>query len=113
MAARRTVKSFTSKKEDKQKVEPITFELEGETFEAYGDVPGAVLLDFIAASSQEDNTGTATAIQSYLKSSMDKANYKRFDKLTRDPEILIELSTLADIVSYLIEERTNRPTAES
>lgn len=112
MAARRTVKSFTSTKEDKQKIEPITFELEGETFEAFGQVPGAVLLDFIALSSQEDSSGTAEAIQGYLKSSMDKANYRRFDKLTRDPEVLVELSTLADIVSYLIEERTaDRPTA--
>jgi len=109
MAARRTLKSFTSSKE-KAVVEPIQFELEGETFEAYGQVPGAVLLDFIAASSQEDSTGTAGAIIGYLKSSMDKENFRRFDKLTRDPEKIIELQVLADIVAYLIEERTNRPT---
>lgn len=109
MAARRTVKSFTSSKE-KVKLEPIPFELEGESFEAYGQVPGAVLLDFIAASSQDDSTGTAGAITGYLKSSMDKENFKRFDKLTRDPEVVIELQVLADIVAYLIEERTNRPT---
>jgi hypothetical protein len=109
MAARRTLKSFTSSKE-KTKVEPIQFELEGETFDAYGQVPGAVLLDFIAASSQEDSTGTAGAILGYLKSSMDKETFKRFDKLTRDPEKIIELQVLADIVAYLIEERTNRPT---
>lgn len=113
MATRnKTVKSFTTSKEGKEKPEIIAFELEGESFEAYGQVPGAVLLDFIALSSQEDSSGTAEAIQGYLKASMDKANYRRFDKLTRDPEILIELSTLADIVSYLIEERTDqRPTA--
>lgn len=111
MAARRSVKTFTTSKEGKTKKEPIVFELEGETFEAYGEVPGAVLLDFIAKSSTEDSAGTAEAIQGYLKASMDKASYRRFDKLTRDPEVLIELSTLADIVSYLIEERTDdRPT---
>lgn len=109
MAARRTVKSFTSAKE-KTEIEPIPFELEGENFEAYGQVPGAVLLDFIAASSGEDSSGTAGAILDYLKSSMDKENFKRFDKLVRDPEKLIELSVLADIVSHLIEERTSRPT---
>lgn len=109
MAARKA-KSFTSSKE-KVVVEPITFELEGEDFEAYGQVPGAVLLDFIAASSQEDSNGTAGAIIGYLKSSMNRENFKRFDKLTRDPEIIIELQVLADIVAYLIEERTDRPTA--
>lgn len=108
MAARRTVKSFTSSKE-KVVVEPIEFELEGETFEAYGQVPGAVLLEFIAASAEE-STGTAGAILAYLKSSMDKENYKRFDKLIHDPDKTIQLQVLADIVSYLVEERSSRPT---
>lgn len=104
------VKSFTSSK-DKKAVEPIEFELEGETFKAYGQVPGTVLLEFIEASQREEGTGTAGAILGYLKSSMDKENFRRFDKLTRDPEILIELSTLADIVAYLIEQRAaDRPT---
>lgn len=106
----RKAKSFTSSKE-KVVAEPITFELEGQDFEAYGQVPGAVLLDFIAASSQEDSNGTAGAIIGYLKSSMNRENFRRFDKLTRDPEIVIELQVLADIVAYLIEERTDRPTA--
>jgi hypothetical protein len=107
MAARK-IKSFSSA--SKEVAEPIPFELEGETFEAYGQVPGAVLLDFIAASQQEDNSGTAGAILGYLKSSMDKDNFKRFDALTRDPEKVIELQVLADIVGYLIEERSSRPT---
>lgn len=109
MAARK-IKSFTSTVE-KDAVEPISFELEGETFEAYGQVPGAVLLDFIAESTKEDSSGTAGAIIGYLKASMDTATFKRFDKLTRDPSKLIELSVLADIVSFLIEERSDsRPT---
>lgn len=103
------VKSFTSAK--KKAPEPIEFELEGETFEAYGQVPGTVLLEFIEASSKEDSSGTAGAILGYLKSSMNKENFAKFDKLTRDPEVLIELNTLADIVKYLIEERAaDRPT---
>lgn len=109
MSARKT-KSFTSSTK-KEAVEPIPFELEGETFEAYGQVPGTVLLEFIDASQREDSSGTAGAILGYLKSSMDAKNFRRFDKLTRDPEVLVELSTLADIVGYLIEERAaDRPT---
>jgi hypothetical protein len=108
--ATRKIKSFTSA-EKTPTVEPIPFELEGETFEAYGQVPGAVLLDFIKASTQEDSSGTAGAIQDYLKSSMDAENFKRFNKLVRDPEKIIQLQVLADIVSYLIEERSDsRPT---
>lgn len=109
MATRRTVKSFTSSKE-KTPVEPIIFELEGQEFEAYGQVPGAVLLDFVTAATKDDQSGSAGAIMGYLKASMNAENFKRFDKLTRDPEVLIELTTLSDIVSFLIEERTSRPT---
>lgn len=105
------IKSFTTK--NATKAEPIEFELEGETFEAYGEVPGAVLLDFIAAATKEDGGNTAAAIMGYLKSSMNKENYKRFDALTRDPEKVIQLQTLSDIVSYLVEERTNRPLESS
>lgn len=106
--AARNVKSFSAKKD---KVEPIVFELEGETFEAYGQVPGTVLLEFIEASTREDAGGTAGAILGYLKASMNAENYKKFDKLTRDPEVLIELSTLSDIVTYLVEQRaSDRPT---
>lgn len=109
--ASRTPKSFTNKTKDTTPLEPITFELEGEEFEAYGQVPGAVLLDFIAASNDEEGAGTAKAIQGYLKSSMDPSTYRRFDKLTRDPKVLVPLSTLADIVGHLIEKRSaDRPT---
>lgn len=109
--ATRKIKSFSRK--ETTPVEPIPFEIEGEEFEAYGQVPGAVLMDFIAESTQDDGGATARAIMGYLKSSMNAENYKRFDKLTRDPEKVIELQTLADIVAYLVEERTSRPTESS
>lgn len=109
--ATRKIKSFTSKKTEK--AEAIQFELEGESFEAYGQVPGAVLLDFIGATDGDSTGKSATSILKYLESSLDAENFKRFDKIIRDPEKLIEIEVLAEIVSYLIEERTSRPTEAS
>ena len=106
MAAK--LKSFTSK----AKAPRISFELLDETFEAYGSIPGAVLLDFIG-SSDENSSATARGIGEYLKAALPKDEYERFNAFTRDPENNIELEVLSEIVSYLIEEQTSRPTEAS
>ncbi len=116
--ATRKIKSFTTSasKDNKVKesVDPIVFELEGEEFEAYGQVPGAVLLEFISRSDEENSADTAKAILYYLKESMDAVNYKRFNKLIHDPKVLIEIETLSSIVGHLISERSGaRPTEAS
>lgn len=108
----RKIKSFSRPAAEKA-VETIPFELDGEEFEAYGEVPGAVLLDFISATDGESTGKSAGSILAYLKSSLDEENFKRFDKIIRDPQRPIKIELLADIVSYLIEERTSRPTEAS
>lgn len=110
MAARNNTKSFSSKK---TKAEPIKFTLEDQEFEVYGNVPGSVLLEFMEYAGSESAAETAKGIRYYLEHSMDKATYKRFKTLIDDPDILIDIETLSEIVSYLIEERTSRPTEAS
>lgn len=113
--ATRKIKSFGTPKEgDTTAVaEPIVFELAGEEFEAYGDVSGAVQLDFIKDYGSENGADTAKAILEYLKNSMDAENYKRFQVLIRDPKKLIKMETLSEIVGYLMEERSSRPSSAS
>lgn len=108
--AARNVKSFSSKA---KKAKPIPFELEGEEFEAYGAVSGAVLLEFIEATGSENPSETARGLLGYLRQSMNAENLERFNKVIHDPEINVEMETLSEIVSYLVEERTNRPTEAS
>lgn len=109
----RKIKSFVSTEETKE-VEPIEFELiKGQVFEAYGEVSGAVTLEFIAATSSEDTSQVARGILDYLEASMDADNWKRFDKIITSPEHRIKIETLSEIVSFLIEERSSRPTEAS
>lgn len=110
MAAKKA-KSFTASV-NKTKAPRLAFELLDETFEAYGSIPGAVLLDFIGAS-DEESSATARGIGDYLKAAMPKEEFARFDAFIRDPENAIELDVLSEIVSYLIEEQTSRPTTAS
>lgn len=112
MAARK-IKSFISETEEAP-VEPIEFELvKGETFEAYGEVSGAVTLEFIAATSGENSAETAKGLLAYLKASMDEENFKRFDTIIHSPDHKIKIEKLSEIVAYLIEERSSRPTEAS
>lgn len=112
MAARK-IKSFISETEEAP-VESIEFELiKGETFEAYGEVSGAVTLEFIAATSGDNSADTAKGILDYLKASMDEENYKRFDAIIHSPKHRIKIEKLSDIVGFLIEERASRPTVAS
>jgi hypothetical protein len=110
MAPARKIKSFAL---NTVEVAPIEFELGDETFSAYGDVPGAVLLDFVAKSGGETSADTATAILGYLKASMDEENWARFDKLIHDPKANVSATILSEIVGHLIEERGSRPTEAS
>lgn len=112
MAARK-IKSFISETEEAP-VEPIEFELvKGETFEAYGEVSGAITLEFIAATSSDNSGDTARGILDYLEASMDAENFKRFNSIIKSPKYKIKIEKLSDIVAYLIEERSSRPTEAS
>lgn len=113
--AQRKIKSFAEpvEGEDVEAAEPIEFKLGGETFFAYGEVPGAVLLDFVESSKGDDPSETAKAINSYLKNSMDEENYKKFHTVTHDPKKKIKIETLSEVVGHLISERTSRPTEAS
>lgn len=113
--AQRKIKSFAEPVEGEslEAVDPIEFKLAGETFFAYGEVPGAVLLDFISNSGGDVPAETAKAIMNYLKYSMDAENYKKFQAITHDPNKKIKIETLSEIVGHLIEERGSRPTEAS
>lgn len=106
------IRSFSSTPVDA--TDPIEFEFDGEKFEAFGQVTGAVLLEFIAASSARDGAAVAAGIVDYLKASMDEANYRKFKAITHDPKKNISIETLSEIVSFLIEKRAeDRPTEAS
>jgi hypothetical protein len=114
MAARK-IKSFAvqTPETELEVVEPISFEVAGVEIEALGEVPGAVLLDFIAKSGGDSSSDTAGAILDYLNDSLDEENRAKFNKTIRDPKKKIKIEHLSEIVAYLVEERSSRPTEAS
>lgn len=106
-------RSFTPKKKNET---PLTFDLFDEVFEAYPAVQGTVVLEFVAsiADTDEDNgAGAAAAILGFFEKTLKPESLKRFTALTHDPERVIDAEELSEIVGWLMEEYTDRPTTAS
>jgi len=103
-------KAFTRKA--REEVEPLSFDLEGQTFKCHPEIPGAVILDFAAASS-EGGVEVAIQMSSFFKRAILPEDYENFEKLIYDPEVAIDEELLADILGWLVEQYTDRPTEAS
>ena len=73
------------------------------------------MLDLAALSGDEENVANAaTAIDIFFKAVLKSdEEYKRFDRLCKDPDVMINVETLFDIVQWLMETYGERPTQRS
>lgn len=95
------------------KAENLTFRLHGEEFSCYPAMPGKVLLEFIQKTSSENGGDSAAAVNMFFQKVLLPESYERFDKLAQDPDRIVSMSTLADIVSWVMEEYSDRPSEGS
>jgi hypothetical protein len=95
------------------KQEKLSFKIYDEDFECIPVLPGKTLLSFAELSSSEDGAESAKAINVFFKKVLTEESYTRFDALTEDPERLVTVETLAEIVNWIIEAYTDRPTQGS
>lgn len=105
-------RSFTPASVDQK---PITFDILDEEFEARPALPGAVILDFIASSGGGDEGGgeVAKKLLGFFERALTPESHERFAVLINDPDKAVDLETLSEIVGWLIEEYTSRPTRAS
>lgn len=91
--------------------EEISFSLYGETFSCRPAIQGKVLLDLVAKSSDEENPGKAAGVvNDFFKTVLVPESFERFDKLASDSDRIVEVDTLAEITSWLVEQYSDRPT---
>jgi hypothetical protein len=97
--------------------EPLTFDLGGEEFTCYPEIQGKAILDIMrtAAEGDADTRGVmmAVSVLDFFEKVMDASEYERFNKLMEDPKRIVPMDTLSEIMSWLIEEYTDRPTKPS
>lgn len=92
---------------------PIEVPIESdEKIMALGTVSGMTTLTFLKGVSSEDASEQLAAIHLYLDKSFDKENKKKFLEIVDDPDNNYELSDLAEIMSWLVEKRSDDKSFE-
>ena len=105
-------RSFTSKSTSDEKIEAITFDLLSESFEARPRLQGAVILEFLSVI-DDGSSASAAQLLTLIKAALVEESWTRFDALIHNPDTIVEIETIGEIVSFLVEEYTSRPTKAS
>lgn len=103
-------KDFGSGNQDKP-AEPLAFKLHGEEFSCKPKMQGKVLLDLVSKSSAQDNPAEAAAIiNKFFELVLIAESYQRFDALVQSDDRIVEVEQLSEIVGWLVEQYSDRPT---
>jgi hypothetical protein len=105
------VKDFGSPKNEE--APPLEFKLYGEKFRCYPEVQGAKLMEFSEKVSSEDQAIVMRALLDFFKIVLLPEDYPKLQELWDDPDRIVPIETISEIVSWLVEEYTDRPTEAS
>lgn len=92
--------------------EPLSFKLYDEEFHCVKHLQGKVLLSLIAKSASEDPAVSASIMDEFFNHVLTDESYERFDKLLHDKEKIVQVTTLSEIVAWLIGEYGDRPNSQ-
>jgi hypothetical protein len=91
--------------------ESISFKIHGEEFICRKAMQGKVLLNLVSKSADTENPAAAAeVINDFFSAVLDHESYARFLLLTEDPDRIVDVETLTEIVGWLVEQYSDRPT---
>jgi hypothetical protein len=96
-----------------ENAEPISFKIFDEEFHCIPQIQGKVLLNMVAGSNSDDPAASAGVITEFFDSVLKEESLKRFNLLVEDKDRIVSVETLSEIVGWLAEQYTNRPTEGS
>jgi hypothetical protein len=94
------------------RTEPITFKIHGEDFECYPEIQGKYLMQIMADSTSADPAAQTELVFDFFSRVMKADSYARFNALLDDKERIVHVDTLTEIVTWLMEEYSDRPEAQ-
>lgn len=101
----------------KSSKEPVTWTMDGDTFQARSSLPGGVVLD-MAKIADEKDTRTEEQVKivtGFLQTALLPASYKKFTDRLNDLDNPIDLDQIMDVFEFLISKYTEgsaRPTKD-
>lgn len=90
--------------------EPITFKVYDQEFSCIPSLPGRTLLKLVSQSGTDDASAMANTIEDFFATCLMEKDKDRFFELLDNPEKVVPVETLAEIVAWLVEEYSGRPT---
>lgn len=85
-----------------------SFEINGTTFRYKLDVPGAVVMDYMAEADEENPTKMVGVVNDLLAGTLIEEDLDRFNEFIRKEENNVDLVMLMDICGWLIEELSGK-----
>lgn len=92
--------------------DPPTFSVAGREFKCLPEPPAGVLTDLIAAA-HGATAQSVPAVVRFIAGCLPDADAEQFVLTIHDKDTIVPLETLAEIVQWLAEEYTGRPTTPS
>jgi hypothetical protein len=92
-----------------ENLEPISFKLHNEEFFCIPEIQGAVLLEIVGSTSDDNPAKSASMITEFFGKVLTDESYERFDKLITSKDRIVRIETLGEITGWIIEEYSNRP----
>ena len=92
---------------------PLSFKIHGEEFHCYPNIQGKVMLDMVSQSMKEDSSMAVEVINTFFDNTLQPESKQKFDALVKDPERIVTVDTLGEIVTWLVEQYSSRPTQGS
>lgn len=92
-------KSFTS-------LQPTVsgeFDINGTVFHLQPSIPGDVLLDFLAGSSNDDPAALAKTVRALIAAAIVPEEHETWVAFIRDPANNVDLNMLAEVAGYMAE----------
>ena len=93
--------------------ESLSFKLYGEEFICKPSMQGKTLLNFAASSDSENAADSTKAILSFFSNALVEESSERFEKLLEAPDKIVSVETLGEIIGWILEQYSTRPTQVS
>lgn len=92
--------------------EPIVFKLYGEEFTCIPTLQGKTLMNLVSRSQSQDPVEAMEVIETFFDKVLVEESLERFNALLEDKDRIVNMETLGDIITWLIEEYTGRPNQQ-
>lgn len=92
--------------------EPIVFKLHEEEFTCVPALQGKVLMSLVSKSQSEDPAESIGVIDTFFSSVLVDESLERFNALLEDKDRIVNMETLGEIISWLVEEYSGRPNQQ-